>query len=1077
MAGGLWYPRYADECKHFERDKILFCFICPNSFSKYKKGDIWDAHVRDPEHLLVLESFQKSFHEGRRSIICNICSKSCSKSNVIKHAITHKLSPWHKPENLYSQFFINFIAQFGDQYYCHLCEVKFSLWYFALKHIHDSKHQLNRTNKLNGDIGNILPIDASKYEILIKHSVFANNSVRVECMLCPCMICGPFKNTNEHINGYNHRYQEVKFLNELPEKKEGIIIKSKSRSKRRYYRRNGKKSVTDTKSTLKPTIEEKTNKPHSSQKHMPKNTASSETKNKTPQEFTNFPGTNSSPNNILSLPKVNTEHPMYQFMHITGIPEPDKTKRKCLDCGEIVTGYVELHVHSTKHIIEKRFPNKDSKIKKVQLDAPTAPKNTSYELKANDANENIEKIYLNGNNNVVKKAVTSSDVNGLIEKFSTLQTSICNEKTIAPCSTIKEPVLSTIKSFGTSKLQFFENLSEKLAVKDVLTINDPMKGNGPFVVDKELLEPFADDIPSPRSDSSEKTRGNYSKTKSDMYYGTEYDYIYNIDDKQLENIKLGLILSFIPDKNHYTYYCMICRKSVKNSIENIYAHLSDILHNKYLKQMQQDHIRMKTFPNTMSDLKLAMQFMEEYSDVYIKCQACNKAVENDTDILQQHIDDDSHRKNCVIPIENSTEIFKSLKARMFRDWYNVQHYWCVVCSFQFPNELAFGKHLSKKHHEKNCQPYKMSNEILMFDFCTTCATLWFGFQCTFSYHSECKMHDYHSKDKFYCVSELPKKVLELLSKPEDSCNELIMQINCNLDNEKVKEEMLLDDLEKLAKEEFPRAKVYPFGSRISGLRSKNSDLDVFIDCNKMYYKGDSCPQKVKEYLQIIERSLNNQPDIWKIHKTITEKVRIPIIRIHHKPTDIECDISVKNGLSVENTKLIKNYITMFPLCRNLIIFMKKWITDCNLGGSDGINNYTIAWMIIYYLQCRNILPSVAELIRLNGKSKVIATWETGVIEHFNVQCPQENFIQLLKGAFIFYSEFDYKCEVICPLIGKTVNKQSFCMNPRILPRVMAPYKRYLELDDSKSFCSSSPMCIQDPFELCHNLTKSVKKFT
>lgn len=168
---------------------------------------------------------------------------------------------------------------------------------------------------------------------------------------------------------------------------------------------------------------------------------------------------------------------------------------------------------------------------------------------------------------------------------------------------------------------------------------------------------------------------------------------------------------------------------------------------------------------------------------------------------------------------------------------------------------------------------------------------------------------------------------------------------------------------------------------------------------------------------------------------------------------------------------------MFPLCRNLIIFMKKWITDCDLGGCHGINSYTIAWMIIYYLQCRNILPSVAELIRLNGKSKVIATWETGVIEHFNVQCPQENFIQLLKGAFIFYSEFDYKCEVICPLIGKTVNKQSFCMNPQILPRVMAPYKRYLKLDNSKSFCSSSPMCIQDPFELCHNLTKSVKKFT
>lgn len=834
MAGGFWYPRYADGCRNFERGKLLMCFICPNSLSKYKKGDIWDAHVRDPEHLSVLESFQKSFHEGRRSISCNICSKSCSKSDLIKHAITHKLSPWHKPENLYSQFFMNFIAQFGDQYYCHVCEVKFSLWHFALEHIHGSKHQRNQINKSKFivDIDNMLPTDASQCKNFIKHSVFANDPFRFECMLCPCMIFGPVKNFNDHINGYNHRRQEVKFLNELPNKKEGIIIKSNSRRKKKKYRRNGKKPVTNTKSTLKPTIEEKTNKPHLSQKNMPKNTASSETKDKTPQEFTNFGGTNSSSNNISSLPKMNTEPPMYQFMHITGVPEPDKNKRKCLDCGKIVTGYVELHVHSTKHIIEKRLPNKDSKIKKVQLDAPTASENTSNELKANDANENLEKIYLNGNNNVVKKAVTSSDVNGLVEKFSTLQTSICNEKTIVPCSTIKESVLSTVKSFGTSKLQFFENLSEKLAAKDASTIKDPMKSNGPFVVDKELLEPFANDVPSPRSDSSEKTRSNFPKSKFDIYYGTEYDYIYNIDNKQLENIKLGLILSFIPDKNHHTYYCMICRKSVKNSIENMYEHLSDIWHNNYLKQMQQDHIRMKTFPNTVSDLKLAMEFMEEYSNVYIKCQACNRAIENDTGILQQHINDDSHRKNCVIPIKNSAEIFKSLKARMFRDWYNVQHYWCVVCGFQFADELAFAKHLLQKDHKKKLQPYKMSNENLMFDFCTTCATLWFGFQCTFSYHSQCKMHGYHSQDKFYCVSELPKKVLELLSNPEDSCNELIMKIDCNLDNEKVKEEMLLNDLEKLAKEEFPRAKVYPFGSRISGLRSKNSDLDVFIDCGK-----------------------------------------------------------------------------------------------------------------------------------------------------------------------------------------------------------------------------------------------------
>ncbi|KAK0163376.1 hypothetical protein PV327_007064 [Microctonus hyperodae] len=1071
MAEKLVFPRCTDDCKHFERGKILLCFICPNAVSKYKNGEIWDTHVRDPEHLLVVESFHESFNESRKSILCNICSKSCSRSNVKKHAITHKLSPWHKPENLYSQFFMNFIAQFRDQYYCHVCEVKFSFWYFAFKHILNSNHQVHRTNRLNRDTDNILPANASQYELLIKNSVFANDTFRFKCMLCPCIFSG-FKNFNEHINGYKHQSQKEKFLNKLPEKKEDIVVKSNARRKRKRYRGNDKKA-SNVKSTLEPKkIEEKTNKPCLSQKIMPKNITASETKVETSRNVTNFVGTSSSSNNTSSLTQMNIEHPLHQFIHITGIPEQDKTIRKCIDCGEMVAGYVELHVHSTKHVIEKRFPNKDSNMHKNQSNAPTTSKNTLIELNANNANRNRGKIHLNENNNVVKKSVTPLDVYRLAEKFSTLQTSFRNEKTVAPCSTIKEPAVSTVKSFGTSKLQFFEKLSEKLSAKNVCTIKDPIEIDSPVVDDKILLEPFVNDESSSTSDLV-----NLSRSKYDVYYGTEYDYIYNIDNKQLKDIKHGLILSFIPDKNYNIYYCMICRKSVKNSLENIYEHLSNSQHNSHLKRMEQDHIRSKTFPNVMSDSRLAIQFMEDQSDSYVKCHACDRGIENDIDYLQQHINDDDHRKNCENSLKNSIEIFKSLKTRMFRDWYNVQNYWCVLCSIQFVNELSFGKHLLLKDHEQNCQLYKSSNQSLMFDFCTTCATLWFGFQCTFSYHSECKMHVYHAQDKFYCVSELPKKVLELLSKPEHSCNELIMKMDYNLDNEKLKEEMLLSDLKKLAQKDFPRAEVHPFGSRVSGLRSKNSDLDVFIDCNKTYNKGDSCAKKTKEYLQIIERSLKKYPDVWKIDKTITENVRIPIIKIHHKPTDIECDISVKNGLSAENTKLIKNYITMFPLCRNLIIFMKKWINDCDLGGNHGINSYTIAWMIIYYLQYKNILPSVAELIRLNGKSKVIDTWETGVIEQFNVQSPQENFIQLVKGAFIFYSEFDYKCEVICPLIGKTVNKQSFSMKPLILPRAMAPYERYLKLDKSEPFCTGSPMCIQDPFELSHNLTKSVKKFT
>lgn len=50
--------------------------------------------------------------------------------------------------------------------------------------------------------------------------------------------------------------------------------------------------------------------------------------------------------------------------------------------------------------------------------------------------------------------------------------------------------------------------------------------------------------------------------------------------------------------------------------------------------------------------------------------------------------------------------------------------------------------------------------------------------------------------------------------------------------------------------------------------------------------------------------LRAKHNLWTVERTVISS-RTPIIRLCHKETTLNCDLSFKNGLSVENTKLLK----------------------------------------------------------------------------------------------------------------------------------------------------------------------------
>lgn len=88
---------------------------------------------------------------------------------------------------------------------------------------------------------------------------------------------------------------------------------------------------------------------------------------------------------------------------------------------------------------------------------------------------------------------------------------------------------------------------------------------------------------------------------------------------------------------------------------------------------------------------------------------------------------------------------------------------------------------------------------------------------------------------------------------------------------------------------------------------QESDLDVFLDIGDMYSGNnlqDATSQKkiLKKVKNVFFKKRNIFVDINAI-----ATARTPIIQVVHLPTDIDFDISFKNGLSVENTEFLRYY--------------------------------------------------------------------------------------------------------------------------------------------------------------------------
>nr|CAH7715488.1 unnamed protein product [Callosobruchus chinensis] len=155
---------------------------------------------------------------------------------------------------------------------------------------------------------------------------------------------------------------------------------------------------------------------------------------------------------------------------------------------------------------------------------------------------------------------------------------------------------------------------------------------------------------------------------------------------------------------------------------------------------------------------------------------------------------------------------------------------------------------------------------------------------------------------------------------------------------------ITSELQMILSRVFPQCQVHPFGSMVTGLCFRNSDVDLHISGIRRIDENDV------PLLYRLKRMLYLDSNVFR-YVLVIATAKIPIIKCLHTATDMRCDINLRNMLGVCNSQLIKYYMSLNPKLIDLMFIVKYWAKIHKLTGQNHVfTNYSIAIMVIFFLQ-------------------------------------------------------------------------------------------------------------------------------
>ncbi|KAJ1883165.1 hypothetical protein H4R99_000863 [Coemansia sp. RSA 1722] len=145
-----------------------------------------------------------------------------------------------------------------------------------------------------------------------------------------------------------------------------------------------------------------------------------------------------------------------------------------------------------------------------------------------------------------------------------------------------------------------------------------------------------------------------------------------------------------------------------------------------------------------------------------------------------------------------------------------------------------------------------------------------------------------------------------------------------------------------------------FGSRVYGLSSKSSDVDISLTITDLQgYHVDTRQCIDQLYLEARHRSF--------VHKAVKiTGARVPILKLATKQTadgiNYDCDISFNNSIGTKKTSLIRQYIQMDPRVGPVLFVLKQWAAKRLITNPGVLNTYALMMMGLAFLIQNRVIP-------------------------------------------------------------------------------------------------------------------------
>lgn len=244
-----------------------------------------------------------------------------------------------------------------------------------------------------------------------------------------------------------------------------------------------------------------------------------------------------------------------------------------------------------------------------------------------------------------------------------------------------------------------------------------------------------------------------------------------------------------------------------------------------------------------------------------------------------------------------------------------------------------------------------------------------------------------------------------------------------------------------------------FGSLVYGLAMTGSDVDCIL---LLPHRTDMSHALIED----ASSTLRQFPRLFGGLLPITW-VRIPVVTLKHTPTQFKVDLTVNNFAGVQISNLLRHLLHLDKRIYYLTFVVKQWSIVRKLTKDRSLSNYALTLMLIFYLQQRNMMPSIISL-QVNAEAFFENEWNMGYSE-IGYDIRNDVSLNLLLGDFFkYYVNFDYDRYVVCPYTGYPVEKRLFS-DVSTVPDEFGLYVHNVRANVSKPLSVGNYFVLQDMF--------------